>query len=422
MTHVWGREYLDMFLNVCVPNQLAPGNVPALPRGSRYRILTRSIHVDELDAHPMVQALRGVIPVDIVVVDTLDRSFDTVARYQPMIACHRQAIADILEADAAIIMLSADFIISADALAAVVRRHREGYRAVVNTGLRLAKESFLDVLHRSGAPLDAFASRDLVRMALPHLHPHTQSMFADARRFSDAPVAVYWSVAGDGLLARCMHLHPLMVDPIRPLSLLVGTNDGPYLSQACPDFSRVHVVTDSDELQMFELTTVEREVVPAGSSAGASVWSVAVMAAKCDELQLDYWRCRTIYLHVSDLDERWTAATITAEKFAHRALRRRPYVRLARRWSRRIGRIRKRRARYSKMWFRQRCRFRFERVRRWSERRRPRLRLKQIKRPAKLWFHRLERLVRVVTHRSTKTLRKTLLRATRRVFRLARAR
>ena len=422
MTYVWGREYLDMFLNVCIPNQLAPGNVPALPRGSRYRILTRSIHVDELDAHSMVQALREVIPVDIVVVDTLDRSFDTVARYQPMIACHQQAIADILEADAAIIMLSADFVFSENALAAVVRRHREGYRAVVNTGLRLAKESFLDVLHRSGAPLDALASRDLVRMALPHLHPHTQSMFADARRFSDAPVAVYWRVAGDGLLARCMHLHPLMVDPMRPLSLLVGTNDGPYLAQACPDFSGVHVVTDSDELQMFELTTVEREVVPAGGSAGASVWSVAVRAAKCDELQLDYWRRRTIYLHVSDLDERWTAATITAEKFAHRALRRRPYVRLARRWSRQIGRIRKRRARYSKMWYRQRRRFRFERVRRWSERRRPRLRLKQIKRPAKLWFHRLERPVRVVTHRSTKTLRKTLLRATRRVFRQARAR
>ena len=102
-----------MFLNVCIPNQLAPGNVPALPRGSRYRILTRSIHVDELDAHSMVQALREVIPVDIVVVDTLDRSFDTVARYQPMIACHQQAIADILEADAAIIMLSADFVFSA---------------------------------------------------------------------------------------------------------------------------------------------------------------------------------------------------------------------------------------------------------------------------------------------------------------------
>jgi hypothetical protein len=40
VTHVWGREYLDLFLGVCVPNQLSPGNIPALPSGSRYRILT----------------------------------------------------------------------------------------------------------------------------------------------------------------------------------------------------------------------------------------------------------------------------------------------------------------------------------------------------------------------------------------------
>ena len=61
ITHVWGREYLDLFLNLCLPNQLAPGNVPALPLGSRYRILTRSIHVEELDAHSMVHRLREQI-------------------------------------------------------------------------------------------------------------------------------------------------------------------------------------------------------------------------------------------------------------------------------------------------------------------------------------------------------------------------
>jgi hypothetical protein len=395
VTHVWGREYLDVFLNVCIPNQLAPGNVPALPHGSRYRILTSSAHVDELQAHPMVHALRDVIPVDVVVVDALDRRMDTAVGHELMIACHQKAIADILDADAAIVMLSADFVLSDNALAAVVRRHREGYRAVVNTGLRLAKESFLCLLDKSRAPLASLSSRELVRMALSHLHPHTQSMFADARPFSVAPVAVYWRVGDEGLLARCLHLHPLMMDPMRPLPLLVGTNDGPYLAQACPDFSRVHVVTDSDELQMFELTMAQREVVPARGGAGASVWGVAVMAAKCDELQVDYWRRRTICLHTVDLDEKWTAAAITAQEFANRALRRRRYAWLARRWLRWVGDIRKRRIRYSKMLHRHQRRVRLDRIQRWSERqrkmwvrRRPRLRPKQIQRPVKLFLHR----------------------------------
>ena len=288
VTHVWGREHLDVFLNVCIPNQLAPGNVPALPPGSRYRILTRSTHVDELDAHPMVHALRKVIPVDIVVVEALERHTPATRGHALQMACHQKAISDILAADAAIIMLSADFVFSDDALAAVVRRHRDGYRAVVNTGLRLRKEPFLRALQESRAPLEALSPRELVRMALPHLHAHTESMFADAGSFSMFPVAVYWRVGGDGLLARCLHLHPLMVDPMSRAPLR-GTNDGRYVFRVCPDLSRVHVVTDSDELQMFELTPGKRVVVPS-RGAGASALRVAGVASTCDDHQASYWR------------------------------------------------------------------------------------------------------------------------------------
>ena len=414
ITHVWGREYLDMFLNVCIPNQLAPGNVPALPSGSRYRILTRSNHVDELDAHPMVHALREVIPVDIVVVDALDRHGDGPHSTELMIACHQKATADILDADAAIIMLSADFILSANALAAVVRRHREGYRAVVNTGLRLNKESFLQRLDESATALATLSSRELVRMALPHLHSHEQSMFADASRFSKAPVAVRWRVGDEGLLTRCLHLHPLMVDPMRAQPLLQGTNDGAYLAEVCPDFSRVHVVTDSDELQMFEMTAAQWQVVGV-TNAGISAWRAAVVASRCDGLQLHYWQHHPVRLHAAELDETWIAATLISETFARRVMRRRPYARLAHRWFRRAGRIGKHRARYSKSWHRQRRRIRLERVTRWIERqmrmwerRRPRLRLKQIQRPVKLFVHRAVKATRLRLRRIHRRVRLSL--------------
>src|SRR5215510_7363965 len=69
---VWGREYLDLFLNTCLPNQLGEGNVQALPTGSRYRILTRRDDLDFVEAHPTVHAARSVIPVDVVAIDALD--------------------------------------------------------------------------------------------------------------------------------------------------------------------------------------------------------------------------------------------------------------------------------------------------------------------------------------------------------------
>src|SRR6185295_10830004 len=93
ITHVWGREYLDCFLNVCIPNQLAPGNVDALPAGSRYRILTRALDVAELESHPNVRALRERIPVDVVVVAALDQVAQANG-YELMNSCHRHAVDD----------------------------------------------------------------------------------------------------------------------------------------------------------------------------------------------------------------------------------------------------------------------------------------------------------------------------------------
>jgi hypothetical protein len=409
MTHVWGHEYLDLFLNVCIPNQLAPGNVPALPPGSRYRILTRSVHLDELAAHPMVHALREQIPVDIVVVEALDRDFETArAPYELMNACHKRAIDDILDRDAAIIMLSADIILSNNALAAVVQRHREGYRAVVNTGLRLSKEPFLQGLQESGTPLAALSSRDLVRLAMPYLSQYTESMFAAARPFCRKPVAVYWRVANEGLLARCLCLHPLMVDPVRPVSLTEGTNDGIYVAQACPDVSLVHVVTDSDELQMFELSPARNRPM---RGSGGPVWRVAAMAAKCDHLQLSYWEQRDICLHTGEPDEKWAAAASLAQGFADRVMRRRRHARFILRWIRRVERLRKRPGEYFKVWRPERHRIRIKRIRQWGEhqlkvwnRRRPHVTRKQI-----------VRALRLATHRSGKALRKSTQRIRRQV-------
>ncbi len=342
VTHVWGRGYLDLFLNVCIPNQLAPGNIPALPAGSRYRILTKSIHREEIDAHPNVRALREVIPVDIILIDVLEQGGVLSGAYDLMIACHRQAVADIIEAGAAILFLSADFVMSANTMAAVVAHHRQGARAITTTGLRLNRGAFLARLSEPDVLLSALSPRALVAMALPHLHAHTLSMFADADPFNKFPVAVYWRVGDEGLVARGLHLHPLMVDPVNPL-LPVGTVDGAYLSQAVPDRSLVHVVTDSDDIQFFELTEAEREVLPAQGS-GASMWRSLLVAATCDDHQRAFWRDHAILIHTRDVDgPQWTAAKRAAARYVARVVRLDPHRRTIYKWSKKYGLLLKRR-------------------------------------------------------------------------------
>ena len=48
VTAVWGEEFVTLFLDFCIPNQLAPGNLAALPSGSRYRIFTTAADAQQL--------------------------------------------------------------------------------------------------------------------------------------------------------------------------------------------------------------------------------------------------------------------------------------------------------------------------------------------------------------------------------------
>src|SRR5690606_3750659 len=97
------------------------------------------------------------------------------------------------------------------------------------------------------------------------------------------------------------------------------------------EFSRVHVVTDSDELQMFELTAGARSVV-ASRGRGASAWRLAAVACACDHHQVGYWREHVVRLHATDVDERWNQVAAASDVFASRVLRLLPYGRVARRW------------------------------------------------------------------------------------------
>ena len=405
ITVVWGRAYLDLFLNRCIPNQLGEGNLPALPDGSRYRIMTRAMHVDEVRAHPMVQALAQVVPVDVVSVAALegvdqpDPTRRRDRRFELMTVCHRRAIGDALAADAALIFLAPDIVLSAGAFASIVQRHRAGYRAVACTGLRVEKESFFEAIDDFSSAR-ALPPRDLVRLALPRLHAHTRSMFVDAKAFSAFPTGVYWPVGTKGLLARRLHLHPIMIDPTDGHVMPKGTIDADFLARACPDAARVHIVTDSDEFVIFELTGADRFVhmrdKPAtpesrqalvdigalrSTGAGVSVWRAATVAARCDEVQVGYWQRHPVRIHSEALDERWVAIGETSEAFVRAVMWRcRPFGIRSSRWFKCLERTRQLHDQHRRAW----------------SRRLPRVRLKKILRP-----------VRLAKSRVSKTLRKT---------------
>ena len=371
VTAVWGDEFLQLFLTVNVPNQSTRGNLEALPAGSRYRIFTRPQDVPVLDGSEAVAELRRSIAVDIVSMDGVD--FQTSNRYSLMTSCHQRAVAEAAASEAALIFLSGDTFMATHTLARLTEWHARGRRAVVCTGVRLAKESFLEALSAREPGIDG---RDLVRLAMRHLHPFTLDHLADGPRFAKFPTAVYWRAGSTGLIARNFHLHPLLVDPLRRDVLPKGTIDGRYLARACGDAAAVHVVTDSDDLVVFELSPAARSIAPT-VSGGSRLWRTAAVASTCDARQLEFWKL-PVRLHADDLDATWRDAEAQSAAFADSVVRFKPVGAALMPLYRRGELIRQQRDRCKRAW----------------RRRAPRVRAKQLARPLTLAWHRAAKSLR----------------------------
>jgi hypothetical protein len=115
----------------------------------------------------------------------------------------------------------------------------------------------------------------------------------------------------------------MLVDPVHRDRLPGGPIDSHYVRHVCPDITQVHVVQDSDELILFELSPVGREIGRGIDRVGVSPLRLAAVAARCDEHQLAYVQ-RSIRLHTGPCDSRWDALEHEASRYARTFARWRP--------------------------------------------------------------------------------------------------
>ena len=315
VTAVWGAEYRHLFLDVCLPNLLASRNLEALPSGSRYRIFTSREDAEALAGSAIVREVEARLPVDVAPV--LELSAASRSKFTKESICHRLAIADARESGDGLIFLCPDHFVSEGAFASVVRRHAAGMRAVVCPGIRVDRDAFLDALGvRTGTR--PVGPREVVAAGVNHLHPSAQVQCADSAASARRPIGVFWKVPGEGLLVRCFRLHPLMVDPVRRDTPLEDTIDGHYVRRSCPIRSQVHVVTDSDELALFEMSRPDASTTAAGSRSGLA-WRAAATMARCDSHQQSYWM-EPIRLHSREPGNGWIRVETRSARFARRVV------------------------------------------------------------------------------------------------------
>ena len=321
---VWGEQYTKLFTDIGLPALLAEGNIPALARSfpTVFKIYTRPVDVPSITASP---AFQRVAPL----VETRFLEFDpTVSddKYAAMTACHRIALREAAESDAAVVFLAPDTIWADGSLATVARAALAGKRAVMQGGLRVMRESALPALSRFYANaadgVAAVPPRALVRVALDHMSADFAAWFWDSPDFSRNPANVYWRVGSEGVVARCFHLHPLMLFPERTVTDFVSTLDDDLPLLAIPRFESIHVVDDSDDAFHVDLFDGDARaglhVLPQRPQPAY----LAEWALHCANLHHRRFARRTLRWHAGPVTDEWEGVEAAADAVMADAMRR----------------------------------------------------------------------------------------------------
>lgn len=94
VTAVWGDNFVQLFLDICLPSQLARKNRRALSKGKAvYVIYTKSEYVQKIQEDVSIRRLIETgIPVDIRDINFEMTDLAKVAKYGYISQCHRHAL------------------------------------------------------------------------------------------------------------------------------------------------------------------------------------------------------------------------------------------------------------------------------------------------------------------------------------------
>ncbi len=256
LTAVWGAWHSEVFLSLQLPSLLAPGNLPALHAAvpTTYRIQTSQSDAPRFEAAPGVAALRRILPVEIEALPDDDFRHPV----ETHLAIWHDGVDRARAAGAYFMALPADMLWADGAFSHLAGRLASGEAAVYALFIRATLETIAEELgwRPGGPPLTAGAlpPRDLVGLALRHLHPLHAAYRRDSAHFPFHPEYIVWPVRDEGLLMRSLATTALIFAPQRcavdhHFSLLEGT-----------DLDTVGFIDDSDDFFGVSLTPLLKDL------------------------------------------------------------------------------------------------------------------------------------------------------------------
>jgi hypothetical protein len=338
----WGEVYRRYFLDLLLASLLSPNNIPALnpARKSKFLIVTTRADWDALQSEPLFQQMMWYVePV------WFEMPFPRGDEPKMLVMSkgHKLVSMKAFDDRAYGVFVTPDLVLSDGSVAAMARLAEAGKKVVLSVAIRYAQEALLEEMERGGylkpgQPL-VLPARDLMRMALQHLHTETLRYEFDAPYFTDYPISVYWWVPnGNGMIIHSFSWAPLVVDygaihDHDTSTFEEWTLDGDYIYRNFPSPNDVHVITDSDEIVLVSFTS-EKDLHFELCGSSKEQWKSRILLEKTkvdwirsirnssvmDPLKRAIFK-QPVYLHSTDLGTAWQCRRLETDRIIARAHR-----------------------------------------------------------------------------------------------------
>lgn len=295
---VWGSRYVELFCAIGLAALLSDGNLPALARETDCEVifLTTASSIDDFKCHSTYHRLREICAVSFVAIDDI---VDLGSYGVTLTLAYARGIRSLgsRQIGTYYVFLNADFVLSQNALSVMLGYIRRNYGVVLAPTLRCKDEDVRPILSHlagSGDNLLDISSRDLVDMALRHLHPTALASIVNQPMFHHAAVNQFlWRVDQNTLIGRFYLLFMLCIRVDRIIEIPSGFCDYTFVPDLCPLGMRA-TIKDSDELFIAELQAVRGEshflrfgqVSPEDYAAHLSTWSTREHRAYAEDTLL----------------------------------------------------------------------------------------------------------------------------------------
>ncbi len=271
---VWGKEFVNTFLEYSLPTLMADGNLPFLISNSAIdvRIYTSKDDADILLAHPLIQELKRKATVTIVELHMPQQShYETSHAYrQAIYALKSNAYKDNIhlanacqEHTGVIVSLNADIIFSDQFFAQAHQILHSDKKVIEVVGPRSKeiemKRDLQSIINQNTGVLEIQASK-LLDLWNKHIHPLLAIHNWEGQSEIFNASHLMWPVGTSGWVARCFFLYPIIVvAPGREFNF-AGTIDHSMVTNCGYTVNDVHVVTDNSTMFCCELSEAQKFV------------------------------------------------------------------------------------------------------------------------------------------------------------------